>query len=178
MIIKTILAIGAIIGISALHIAIVSVLPAPLNTVNITVVALVYLLLTKRTALAIATAISVGFIMELYAVTPFGLLLASLLATLLVGAHLTSRILTTVSFSGAVTLTFFMVMTARLSFWALFGTTALVSPSITLPSFQFIESMFIEGVTTTAIAAVLLWFIPLPHHQPTLTIKNKYVSRA
>lgn len=163
--IKTILAICAIVGISALHIALVSVLPAPLNTVNITVVALVYLLLTRRTALAIATAISVGFIMELYAVTPFGLLLTSLLATLLMGAYLTSRILTTVSFGGAVTLTFFMVMTARLSFI-----------TITMPSFQFIESMFIEGVTTTVIAAVVLWFMPLPHHQPTLAVKTTYVS--
>lgn len=176
--IKTILAISAIIGISTLHIAIVSVLPAPLNTINITVVALVYLLLTGRTALAIATAISVGFIMELYAVTPFGLLLASLMMTLMVGAYLTSRILTTVSFGGAVTLTFFMVMTARLSFWALFGATALVSSTIIMPSFKFIESMFIEGVTTTAIAAALFWFLPLPHHQPTLTIKNNYVSRS
>lgn len=175
--IKTILAIGAIVVISTLHIALVSVLPAPLNTVNITVVALVYLLLTRRTALAIATAVSIGFIMELYAVTPFGLLLASLLATFLVGAYLTSRILATVSFGGAVTLTFFMVMTARLSFWALFGVVALVSPTITMPSFRFIGSLFIEGVTTTAIAAVLFWFLPLPHHQPTLVIPRSYASR-
>lgn len=174
---KIIISICAIVCISALHIAIVSVLPSPFNTVNITVVALVYLLLTKRTTLAIASAISVGFIMELYAVTPFGLLLASLLASLLVGAYLTSRILTTISFGGAITLTFFMVITARFSFWALFGAAALASPAITAPSFQFIKLMFIEGAITTAIAAILLKFIPLPHRQPTLTIKTTYVSR-
>ncbi|MEK7102593.1 MAG: hypothetical protein AAB579_01950 [Patescibacteria group bacterium] len=174
--VKIILAIGAIVGISTLHIALVSVLPAPLNTVNIPVVALVYLLLTKRTTLAIATAISVGFIMELYAVTPFGLLLTSLVTTLLAGMFLTSRILTTVSFGGAMTLTFFMVMAARFSFWALLGAIALVNPAIAMPSFQFVESLLIEGMLTTAIAAAVFWFIPLPHHQPTL--KSTYAFRA
>lgn len=175
---RSFLATLAIVGTGALHIAWTSVMPYPLNTVHITMIVLVYLLLTKRTILAIATACSVGFIIELYAVTPFGLLLGSLLGALLVGAFLAFRAITTISLGGATALTFIMVVVSRIAFWILFGFVALANPAITLSLVSIIESIFVEGLTTTIVATLLFALLPLAHRQPTVRVEKPYASRS
>lgn len=168
--------VAAIIGTGTLHIAWITIFPYPLNLINIATIALVYLLLTRRVTAAIATAFAVGVVIELYSVTPFGLLLGALIVALLVGAFLAMRVLTTNSFWGGVALCLLMVVINRLTFMGFFVIMGLVSGAGAQLSVQTVESMAGEGIMTTIAAAVLFAILPLPHRIATVHVTTPYVT--
>lgn len=147
-----------IIAISALHIAIVTVFSYPFNTVNVTIIAMVFLLMTRRTNLSIAITLFMGTIIDLYAVTPFGVLLVALIISLIVGIALSSYVITTISFLGGVILTLTMVVCYRISFMLFFGLYALSHEEVVLPFVQALQHVAAEAFTTTLIAALLILF--------------------
>ncbi|MEK7481599.1 MAG: hypothetical protein AAB633_02575 [Patescibacteria group bacterium] len=171
---RAIAIIAAIIGTSTLHIAWVTIFPYPLNLINIATIALVYLLLTRRVTAAIATAFSVGVIIELYAITPFGLLLGAFIVALLAGTFFAMRVLTTNSFWGSVALCLVMVVVNRLTFIALLIIVGLISGAGAQLSVQAVESMVAEGMMTTVAAALLFAALPLPHRVATVRVARPY----
>lgn len=171
---RIIFAIVAIIATSTLHIAWITVFPYPLNAINIVTIALVYLLLMRRVPAAIATAFAVGITIELYAVTPFGLLSGALMAALLISAFFASRILTTNSFWGSVALCLFMVVVNRVTFMGLLTLVGLIRGAGAAVSLQLVESMATEGIMTTVAAAALFAFLPLPHRTATIHVATQY----
>lgn len=171
---RAVLAIAAIIAITTLHIAWVTVFPYPISALNIITIALVYLLLVRRIAVALAAAFAVGLTIELYAVTPFGLLLGALLIAFIASAFFASRILTTNSFWGSVALCFFMVVVNRITFVVLLTIVGFTQGEVAAVSLQFMESMIAEGIVTTIAAAVLFALLPLPHRVTTVRITTSY----
>lgn len=171
---RTIFALAIIVVITTLHIAWIMIFPYPFNTLNVIIIALVYLLLMHRIAVAIAMAFIAGITIELYAVTPFGLLLGALLLALLVSAFFASRVLTTNSFWGSVTLCLFMVVINRLAVMAFLFVMGFVQGEGGTFSLQLLESMVAEGVMTTLTAAVLFALLPLPHRTATVRIATPY----
>lgn len=171
---RTAFAVAVIIATSILHIAWITVFPYPLSVINIVAIALVYLLLMRRFSAALATAFAVGITIELYAVTPFGLLLGALLLALLASAFLASRILTTNSFWGSVALCLFMVMVNRVAFVGFLTIALLLQGAETPLSLPLFESLLAEGLMTTIAAAVLFALLPLPHRTATVHIPTSY----
>jgi len=162
-----------IILVSALHIATVTIFPYPFNTVNITIIALVFLLLTGRTKLSIIITIIMGVVVELYAVTPFGALLAALLASLMVGIFMASHIITTLSFLGGVALTFGMVVCYRLFFVMLFSIYALRDETITLSITQALGSIASETIATTFVGALFIGIYTIRNQRASARIKTR-----
>lgn len=153
---RPLLAIFAVIAIVALQIALASILPWPLSALNITIIALVYMLLTRHATLAIATAFCMGIIMELYAVTPFGVLITSLIVALTLGSIMASYLITTISPLGMIAVTFTMVATYRVCFLVLVGIIALSGKQVAISIGQALEMIVTEGLTTTALLALMV----------------------
>lgn len=150
------LAILAVIAIVAIHIALATTLPWPFSALNITMIALVYLLLTRHASLAVATAFCMGMIMELYAVTPFGVLITSLIMALIIGSVIASYLVATISPLGIIAVTFAMVATYRICFLVLVGIVALSGKHVAVSVQQALEIIATEGIVTTALVALLV----------------------
>ncbi|OGL88396.1 hypothetical protein A3H75_01805 [Candidatus Uhrbacteria bacterium RIFCSPLOWO2_02_FULL_51_9] len=153
---RLLLAILAVIGIVALHITLATTLPWPFSALNITVIALAYLLLTRHATLAIATAFCMGIVMELYAVTPFGVLVTSLVVALTLGSIIASYLITTISPLGMIAVTFTMAVTYRICFLVLIGIIALSGKQVAISTGQALEMIATEGLTTTALMALIV----------------------
>lgn len=141
--------------IGAIHITVVSVLPEPYNMINITVLALGLLILSGRLSLAVFLALFMGLLNELYAVTPFGLLMVALLLTLIVGRFVATRLITTLNFLGSIALILVMSLTYRLSFIALHGVLLATSEG-SLALAHAVQQAAVEAGLTTALCAIVI----------------------
>ena len=163
----------AIIGISSLHIAAASIIPFPYNSINVTVLALGFLVLTHKTNLAIAVALFMGIVIELYAVTPFGLLLSALMVSLFIGTTLATRAITTLTLPGSILLILIMVLAYRVSFFIFIGIQTVSSDATAMPLVQTIQSITAETVATTFSAALILGLSLLLTRQRRASVVQK-----
>lgn len=153
---RLLLAALAVIAIVALHIALATTLPWPFSTLNITIIALVYFLLTRHTALAITTAFSMGIIMELYSLTPFGVLMTALIIALMVGSVMASYLVTTVSPLGMIAVTFTMVAVYRICFLIVVGIISFSGKQASVSLTQAFKIIATECLMTTALMALIV----------------------
>lgn len=144
----------AIIGISALHIATVSILPFPYNTVNITIIAIALLILINRTTLAVSVALFIGFVTELYAITPFGFLISALIISLLIGILVATHVITTITFTGSTILILIMTLINRVSFFLLISAHEMSHNTFAL--MRVIQNTTAEIFCTTTVAMMVL----------------------
>ncbi len=167
------LAMLAVVAITALHIALATTLPWPFSTMNITMIALVYFLLSRHVSLAITTAFCMGIIMELYALTPFGVLITSLMIALIVGSVIASYLVTTISPLGMIAVTFAMVATYRICFLVLVGIMAFSGKQIAVSVQQAFEIIATEGVTTTALVTLLVGVATVLRHKTRARLSTR-----
>lgn len=107
-----------------LFISVRSLLTFPFSLINVVFIAITFLLFLTQPSYTLWYSFAVGFILELYALTPFGVLLVSLLTSVMLGSYAYQRLFTNVSFLSLVALLCVIIFAHRvvlLALTALFG---------------------------------------------------------
>ncbi len=145
----------SVVGVVFVHLATNAVLPAPWNQVNMVFVFLIFFLLFEESGTVVWIAFSVHFFIELYAVSPFGILLFSGTISTLLSFWLYQYFFTNQSWYTAAALSLLAIViyrsiyTALFLFFHVFGYFALPPWSALLLVYGW-EMLLTSGVTGLA----------------------------
>lgn len=141
--------------VGALHIAFSSVAPYPLNTINVSILLIAFMVITRRFRLALFTAMLMGILMELYAVTPFGILLGSMVTSVSAGLLLATTLLSTLQLLGGALLIAAMTAIFRAAFISLTWAASIWS-SLQMPSARSALQSGLTAILLTSLAGAAI----------------------
>ncbi len=145
-------------GVGALHMGFSSTAPYPLNAINVSLLLIALMVISTRYRLALFTTMLMGVLMELYAITPFGLVLSSMVISVSGGMIIATTLLSTLQLSGGVLLIASMTALFRASF-ALMLWIASAWTTTALPSARVVFRHSITEIVATSIAGALIVFL-------------------
>lgn len=146
-------------GVGALHVAFTSVAPYPLNNIQVSLLLIALMIVTRRYRLALFTTMLMGIVMELYAITPFGIILTSMVASVSAGLIIATTLLSTLQLLGGVLLIAAMTAIFRICLALLLWiSSAWITNAISSPQALLISSLAEILLTSLAGALIIMTY--------------------
>ncbi len=160
---------GGIILLAVLHIGFSYLLPYPFSKLNIMLAVLLLILLWKKDGTVVWIAFFTNFFIELYATTPFGIILFSSTISVLIGYWFYQLVFTDRSWYAAIGLTFFTLSCYRFLYLVLLFLASFFFPKISIP-WQLIFPMIFWELLFTTLTVGLLYLIISPFNKKQMLI--------
>ncbi|MBD3311725.1 MAG: hypothetical protein GF349_04535 [Candidatus Magasanikbacteria bacterium] len=149
------LALVGIIILSILNIGLSYILPYPWSKINIIFAALILLMVWWESGFIVWVAFLSFFIIELFAVTPFGLILFSSTVSILISYWFYQLIFTNQSWYTAISLSFFSIFLYRLIYIIILLMLIFFGFDINYPQSQFYYILLWEMILTCALVGII-----------------------
>jgi len=156
---KFILVIFFLVLITSLHVGLVYLLPYPFSKINILFCFFILILLWKNSGTVVWMVFFSHFLIELFTVSPFGIILFSSVIAFLISYWLYQNVFTNRSWYAALALSVFTLIVYRIIFIILFFLSQFIGWQNNMPFGLIFITLLWELLTTTSVLMVVYFII-------------------